>query len=400
MTNKRNISSLKNCYGCGICTAICPTKIIILQENSDGFYQPDIVDEEKCINCGLCLKVCAFNHKDVASDQLPISFYSGWSNDKEIRNECSSGGIGFEIGRHLIQTGYKACGVKYSPTKRRAEHFITSRTEGFRLSIGSKYIPSNTTPAIDSISKTTKYFVTGTPCQIDSFRRYIKHLHIESNFILLDFFCHGVPSLLLWDRYADELENKIGIPLTVTWRNKTTGWHDSWAITAVQPQFDNPSQSEKERTYFSRYSQGDLFFKFFLGNYCLNTCCYQSCKYKCTSSAADIRIGDFWGNKYSNENEGVNGIIAFTPRGKRVLNDIAQSSCSIFSEEEGSVLENQMVSCPSMPVVRTKILYKLATGTNLENIYKTIVKPYNLLCFPKRIINRICREFGLRKVFH
>ena len=98
-------------------------------------------------------------------------------------------------------------------------------------SIGSKYIQSYTEEAFKRIKrKEQKYLITGTPCQIDSFRRYIQRFHCEDNFVLLDFFCHGVPSMLLWKKYTEWAEKKVGKITYASWRNKWTGWHDSWAM--------------------------------------------------------------------------------------------------------------------------------------------------------------------------
>lgn len=55
-------------------------------------------------------------------------------------------------------------------------------------SIGSKYIQSYTVDGFKAIDRKQKYLVTGTPCQIDSFRRYIRKFKKEENFILMDFF--------------------------------------------------------------------------------------------------------------------------------------------------------------------------------------------------------------------
>lgn len=60
----------------------------------------------------------------------------------------------------------------------------------------------------------------------------IRHFGVEDNFVLMDFFCHGVPTLLLWNKYLSEVEAKIGDATFVSWRNKTTGWQDSWAMCA------------------------------------------------------------------------------------------------------------------------------------------------------------------------
>lgn len=180
---KNNIGKLKDCYGCGVCTAVCPVKIINLKENAGGFYSPQISNEEKCINCELCLKVCAFNHKELSLQNAIPKSYAGYSKNDIIRQRCSSGGVGFEIARFLIEKGYKACGVRYDISNERAEHFIASSVEEYTPSIGSKYIQSFSQTAFSEISRKEKYFVSGTPCQIDSFRRYIRHLKIEDNFI-------------------------------------------------------------------------------------------------------------------------------------------------------------------------------------------------------------------------
>ena len=52
--------------------------------------------------------------------------------------------------------------------------------------------------------------VSGTPCQIDSLRRYINKMKCQENFVLLDFFCHGVPSKFVWDKYIKEQQDKLG----------------------------------------------------------------------------------------------------------------------------------------------------------------------------------------------
>lgn len=51
-------------------------------------------------------------------------------------------------------------------------------------------------------------------------------------------------------------------------------------------------------------SQGDWFYKMFLGHYCLGEQCVKACKYKYDNSSADIRIGDLWGNTYKDDEKG------------------------------------------------------------------------------------------------
>lgn len=227
----KNISLIKDCFGCGVCSASCPKNIISMQLNQDGFYEPKIVDVDKCIGCGICVDVCGFSHQEIALKDCSIKSWAGWSNDELVRKKCSSGGIGFEIGKQLIKEGYKAVGCRYNVNTQRAEHYIASTVEEFIQSIGSKYIQSFTEDAFKQINRKDKYLITGTPCQIDSFRRMIQKFHFEENFVLMDFFCHSVPSMFAWKAYIKMLEPKIGEITYASWRNKFQyGWHDSWIM--------------------------------------------------------------------------------------------------------------------------------------------------------------------------
>ena len=402
---KENILKLRNCYGCGVCVNVCPVKIISLRENPDGFYQPAIEKQDKCIECGRCLKTCAFNHTDVAQEEHKIESYGAWSNNENVRLRCSSGGIGFEIGRKLIENGYKGIGVLYNPDTYRAEHFIANTVEEFMPSAGSKYIPSDMTKALTNIDSVNKYLVTGTPCQIDSFRRYIRMIRKEENFILLDFFCHGVPSLLLWDKYISELSKQIGEPTFVSWRNKTTGWHDSWSMQAdinlqslnYQVSY-NLNKPEKKHLYTSRKSEGDLFYKMFLDNLCLNKCCYTTCKYKLMASAADIRIGDAWGTTYKENTKGVSILLALTTRGKNIVSSLEESS--ILEPKPLSILiEGQMQHNAHYPSIRDKVINALKTDMTLNQIDNNIIKPYYYRFIPARIANRILRTLRIKPIF-
>lgn len=407
---KKNISILRNCYGCGVCVAVCPTKIISLKENPEGFYTPVIDNQDNCINCGLCLKVCAFNHKEVCKDDTTTEYYAGWSNHDNTRLLCSSGGIGFEVGKALLGKGYKACGVRYDAQQKRALHYIASDVSEFRWSIGSKYIPSQTSPAFSEINRKDRYLVTGAPCQIDSFRRYIRHFKAEDNFILLDFFCHGTPSLLLWDKYLSEVEPLTGPVSFVSWRNKVAGWHDSWNMmvdgsklehttTNIKPVDWHESYAlqilGKKHLYFSQLSKGDLFFRFFLENVCLNRCCYR-CKYKMNHSAADIRIGDLWGTTYATDTKGTSAVLALTNRGKKLLDGLS-GACTFIPSDAATVMEGQMPHSPAFPWVRKPILRAFRTKTPLKSIASKWLRAYSLSTIPRRAVRKLLRIITRKK---
>ena len=154
----KNISHIHNCYGCGVCATVCAKKIIEIKLNKDGFYEPQIIDLDKCTNCGLCTEVCAFSHNELAlpKEEVRINSWGGWSNDERVQRKCSSGGLGFEIAKQLIEKEYKFCGCRYNAENKRAEHYIATTPEEAIQSIGSKYIQSYTVDGFRAINRKEK----------------------------------------------------------------------------------------------------------------------------------------------------------------------------------------------------------------------------------------------------
>ena len=381
--NKKNISGVHDCYGCGVCATACGHKIIDIHLNADGFYEPYITDDSKCTHCGICTDVCAFLHDDLSLKETDIHPYAAWSKDHMVRRKCSSGGAGFEIGKYLIEQSYKVCGVRYDADKNRAEHYIATTIEELVQSAGSKYIQSYTLDGFKAVNRKEKYLVTGTPCQIDSFRRYIQKFRSEDNFVLLDFFCHGVPSMWVWKKYTEWAEKQVGKITYASWRNKWTGWHDSWAMG-----IDGEKRGEKidwhesysmlirgKKSFLeSRRSQGDMFYKLFLGDCCLGKQCYGHCKYKYDQSSADIRIGDLWGTTYKNNEDGVSGAVAFTAKGNEILK---KCNCEIVEHPFDIVTEGQMKKSPTYSPSFSKIKATLKEpDVKIEDVCKILNKYY------------------------
>ena len=188
----------------------------------------------------------------------------------------------------------------------------------------------------------------------------------------MDFFCHGVPSYLLWKKYSDEVSKIIGEIVSVRWRNKTNGWHDSWDINIHGKKYEraidwhdsyNLLIREKKTFISSRWSQGDLFFKMFLSNSCLGKACYDHCKYKGNYSSADIRIGDLWGKTYSSEEKGVSSVIAFTERGNRILKTV---NCTLNEHTYETIVEGQLQHKLKKPLTLSLVYWLLQTKLPLK----------------------------------
>lgn len=406
-----NISQTRNCYGCGVCAIACAKQIIRIGQNADGFYEPIITSPEKCTDCGLCVDVCSYNHDDLSLTNPHIISYAAWSKDYAVRRKCSSGGVGFEIGKLIIEQGGKVCGVRFNAEKNLAEHYVASTNKELIPSIGSKYIQSYTVDGFDDIIKQLRqakkqgedptYLVTGTPCQIDSFRRYIQKFKLEESFILLDFFCHSVPSKLMWDKYVSHMEKKVGKLTYVSWRNKFTGWHDSWAMAVDGEAKGEPVDWHEsynllirgKKSYLnSRLSQGDLFYKFFLGDFCTNKACRIKCRYKYDKSSADIRIGDAWGKIYKDNEDGVSVAIAFTNRGAELLKT---SYCELREHYFENIAEGQMKKRSTQAYSACLFKLFLKTDKPLDCIeVKSIIAIDYLLDLPRRVYKKVQRMIG------
>ena len=50
--------------------------------------------------------------------------------------------------------------------------------------------------------------------------------------------------------------------------------------------------------------------------------CYE-CAYR-TASAADIRLGDYWGPRYKDDKNGVSMVIAMTITGEKILEELKE----------------------------------------------------------------------------
>lgn len=371
----KNIANIKNCYGCGVCAATCKHGVIDIEKNEEGFFQPVIKNPDACVDCGLCESVCAFINTN--GYPKPLETYACWSTDDKVREKSTSGGVCFEISRHLLASGYKICGVKYNTTNNRAEHDIAVSVEDVLHFQGSKYLQSFTLDAFRRLSRAEKYVVIGTPCQIASIRKYVEKFKCSENYILIDFFCHGVPSYLLWEKYLNEHKQSLGKINNVSWRSKDKGWRKSYCITI-----------DGSNGQYKSWKGSDEFFSFFLGDACLNKACYGNCKFKFDKSCADIRIGDFWGSLYRNDSKGVNAVIVLTSRGRDILHSTPNLNLTSHSFEEVTQGQSQANAVKpfyygiSNILLRHNSYYLKGLGRVIE--YKKLVDSY---C--QRIINTL-----------
>lgn len=360
-----NVLKFQNCYGCGVCAKACGKKIIDINLDEKGFYRPFITNRELCTQCGNCISVCAYDNASTILNSHPLSGYAAWSKSKENLRKSTSGGVSCEIASSLLKQGYLFCGVRYNPDIDRVEHYITDTLEGISQSRGSKYLQSFTLDALSEIDRNHKYLFIGTPCQVASLKKYICKYRLEENFLLIDFFCHGVPSKLLWDYYVRKSKDIIGKIKSVSWRSKEEGWRKSYRLSIIG----------QEKTLV--HTINSPFYTMFLGDACLNDACYDHCEFKCTRSASDIRVGDFWGIKYASNTEGVCSVLVFSEKGKKVL---CNADLNIVHHEIEDVTAEQMDKRAKRPWYYKVSMILLSKHLSLTLICKLIYFQKLLKC--------------------
>lgn len=307
---------MMKCTGCSACAIACPVDCITMERNEKGFLRP-VVDEMKCIKCGLCDKICVLQENRLKSlDEAKM--YSAFSKDSVVRESTSSGGIGYCLAKNAFARGYMICGAVLNYQERKVKHIICESELDIEKLKGSKYLQSECFEAFEKIiyelkrNPYKKAMVFGTPCQIVGLDNVLKKNHLGERVVLVDIFCHGVPSQLLWSEYISLLDKKHKIKWEdvkeVIFRDKKYSWHSY---------FMHIKTNQKE---YVCSRKTDYFLKLFSMGVLNQKECY-TCKFR-NSSAADIRLGDYWGKRYQNLEEGFSMVLLQTEVGKEFFDNL------------------------------------------------------------------------------
>ena len=312
-------SAKRECTSCQLCASICARNAIKIELNEDGFYRP-VVDYSLCTDCGLCTKVCYKfdeNLKITSSEQLTkTQLYSAWSNDDELVRNTTSGGIGDLLAHELLSQGYKVVGCVYNDEKVRAEHRIATIESDLIPFRGSKYIQSYNYDALKEVvnnCRHEKYAIFGSPCQIYALSKIAELKNVRDQFVFIDFYCHGCPSLHVWTKYQKYAKLKTNYKHfdKVEFRSKSAGWGAFYIVV-----FNVHGES-----IFSSKKNLKGFYELFFCDQVLNDGCNE-CQLRGTLEYTDIRMGDFWGKKFLDNTRGVSGVSVVTERGRDIFEAI------------------------------------------------------------------------------
>lgn len=363
--NIHNNNSL--CCGCGACKAVCPCEAIEIRLNKEGFYTA-FVNDVKCVSCGKCAKICPYmierDDKLIADSEL----YSFKSKSNDVLKKSSSGGAAHHIASLLSEKGYAVAGCTFDVESQTAKHIIVEHGHSDELSKlqGSKYMQSNFSAITEQLYKSdVPTVIFGTPCQIAGMRSLLKN---KNNIIYVDLICHGVPSYNLFKKYQEYLKEQgyDTTNLKIIFRNKEYGWHKRY-ITL------NDGKIEK-----SFHQNKDPFFLSFEQCFCFSHSCYE-CPWR-DKSVADIRIGDYWGKRFENDEKGVSEVIIISEKGKSIIDDISKKGLAeIRKQDVADYTKYQQTINSSEPVFWNAYIHSMAdTNTKMDDILKKYIYPYAL----------------------
>lgn len=389
---------LRPCTGCGICASVCGKNAITIHLDKYGYYKP-VINEDKCVECNLCKKSCyKYDENLIQSDKHKECYAAVNKNAKQLM-ASSSGGISRVLMEECIAKGYKIMGCAYDTNKNIAVSIVASTIDDLDKFYGSKYFQSLTTEGFDTVLKDKtdqKYAIFGTPCQIYGFSQTNKYKCHPDKYLLVDIFCHGCPSMMLWKSYLAYTMDITGCETydKVTFRSKTHAWHEFC--------FDFFFNSKQ---YSSKKSK-DPFYDIFFGMDMMNDACYN-CNSRSTMAYGDIRLGDYWGEKYDTDTKGVSAVVLKSSKGVDFFNAI-KGKLNIEKATLDNILIGQSYGKPHTynDNRRAFLLQNISEHSDLQQVYKAYMRMFPLKTRIKKqlkAIVKLCPKsvyFPIKKLMH
>lgn len=303
------------CTGCAACYVSCPKDAIEMKEGHEGFLYPQ-VDLDKCNSCTLCLKICPVKNTSKTKVDLRPLLYAGWTNNPDLLDESTSGGVFSEIAENVLREDGVVFGAAYDQNLRVCHQVVETVDDLSRLR-GSKYVQSlvgdTYIQAENYLKAGRRVLYSGTPCQIAGLYSALQKKH--DALLTCDLLCHGVPSPKVFRMAVSSLENKYNSTvIEILFREKSCGWlHPTVVI-----KFAN-GKSLVENPTDNHFNLG------FIKSVFHRPACFE-CPIKPIGSGADITLGDFWEllqyEPSSINKNGTSAIIVNTEKGKHTIENL------------------------------------------------------------------------------
>lgn len=332
--------SRKDCCGCSACEQVCGQSAIVMRSDKEQFLYP-VVDEGKCVDCGLCLKVCPVTNKcDTNAPYLKT--FAGYSTDEATMKSSTSGGFATTLSRFVIDKGGVVYGVRFTDDYTHTCYASAYTHEELKSFASSKYIQAYKQDVFRSVKSdlAENRFVlfVGCPCDVAALKRYLRKEY--DNLLTCELVCMGVTSPKVAIDYKAWTEKKNRSKLIgMNMRSKLKGWF----VPHLEEHFENGKT--KCNTLFGTY----IGYGFQIFN---RPSCF-SCQYRDTTGVGDIRVGDFWGIKDTDEfwnPKGVSGIYVRTDKGLDAVLQLKDYYFKVFETDYMLATRSNMSSYMNKPV--------------------------------------------------
>lgn len=311
-----NITDKTKCSGCSACAAICPKNCIDMEIDSEGFAYPK-VNEATCVDCGACERVCPIdNHSEEVA--FPQDGYVVQNKDEKVLKESTAGGAFTAIAKYVIHRNGVVFGAALSD-KLLAHHIWVDTEKDLEKFRNSKYMQST----LGEGYKAVKSFLnqgrmvcfSGTPCQVEGLMHYLGKEY--DNLITVDVVCRAVPSPMVFNKYVELQNNRLGSTVTnVRFRDKHYGYKYS-TMNVI---------TDKNQGNYHQGVETDPWLRAFFSGICIRPSCYQ-CRFKKRYRVSDFTIWDCFNvGRFSKEldnDKGASRILVHTDKGRKVFSEIS-----------------------------------------------------------------------------
>lgn len=301
------------CCGCGLCEYVCTEGAIVMVQDEEGFYYPQI-NKDKCTGCHKCNRLCpVLKEGSISGEEKMImeKVYAGYQREREILLKSSSGGAAYTIAHSFIQQGGVVFGVAYDEDYKGASFVFVENSEELSKLQESKYVESKRRVLFDKIStelgKGNKVLVIGLPCDIAAVKSLVGD---RDDLYTCKLCCRSNTSNKALQQFIAKLEKQYlstVVKLSLRYKEKDA------------PRFPTKCRVDfaNGKVFISDFTKTDYgkAFQILARPSCLE------CKAKSMKGLADITLGDFQGadpqREYYNTN-GLSLIAVHTMKGKKL----------------------------------------------------------------------------------
>ena len=300
--------------------------------------------------------------------------------DLDVRLNSRSGGCFTAISDYVLEQDGTVYGCQLNNELVAVHGRATSKEERNKFR-GSKYVQSDKNEVFTNVRRDLSdgrwVLFSGTTCEVAGIKSFLSNTDC-SKLILVDILCHGVPSPLLWEKYKDYCEAKVGSPISAAdFRDKRKF---GWASHLETIRF----RGGKE------YSSKD-FASIFYAHLGLRPSCYH-CPYKSINHPSDFTLADCWGIDRHlpsfNDNKGVSLLLVNTEKAARVFGMV----CSALSYIEVDI--NDYMQLPLRQACHINERKRRKFWTEVQSKpFSEIVEKYGADSREeriKKIVNAIC----------